>query len=55
MNNGLESVIRQALATAKVSGRDQWAQIEDAVRMIRLVRCDLTRSEALAAVESFGQ
>ncbi len=53
MNNGLESVIRQALATAKASGRDQWAQIEEAVQMIQLVRCDLTRSEALAAVDSF--
>ncbi len=53
MNNGLESVICQALANAKASGRDQWAQIEEAVQMIQLVRCDLTRSEALAAVDSF--
>ncbi len=53
MNNGLESVICQALANAKASGRDQWAQIEEAVQMIQLVRCDLTRSEALAAIDSF--
>ncbi len=53
MNNGLESVICQALANAKADGRDQWAQIEEAVQMIQLVRSDLTRSEALAAVDSF--
>ena len=53
MNNDLENVIRQALANARAAGFDQWAQIEEAVRMVRRVRCDMTASEALSAVNAF--
>ena len=55
MNSDLENVVRQALAGARAAGCDHWTQIEEAVRVISQVRCDLTRSEALAAVEVFRQ
>ena len=55
MNSDLENVVRQALANTRATGRDHWAQIEEAVRMIGQVRCDLTRSEALTVVEVFRQ
>ena len=55
MNSDLENVVRQALDSAKATGRDHWDQIEEAWRVVGHVRCDLTRSEALAVVEVFLQ
>ena len=51
MDAGLENIIRQALADARVMGRDHLTQTELAVRAVRQARPDMTASEALAAVE----
>ncbi len=55
MNHDRENVIRQALANAQAAGRDYVAQTEEAIRVVRQIRPDLTASEALMAVESMRQ
>ena len=55
LNRDLENVVRQALADARAAGRDHWTQIEEAVRVIGHIRCDLTSSEAMAIVEDIRQ
>ena len=50
MQLDLENVIRQALADALAAGRDYLSQTEEAVRIVRQVRPDMTALEALAAV-----
>ena len=47
----LDTVIRQALADARVAGKDHLTQTEEAVRAVLKVRPDLTASEALTAVK----
>ena len=55
MDTGLENVIRRALEDARAAGRDYITQTEEAVRVPREARPDLTASEILAAVRRFQQ
>ena len=50
MDPDLENVIRQALADAKVTGKDHLGQAELAVQTDQRVRPDMTASDALTAV-----
>ncbi len=52
MDPDLENVIRQALADAKVAGKDylSLSQAQEAVRAVQQARPDMTASDALAAV-----
>ena len=50
MDPDLENVIRQALADAKVAGKDYLSQTEEAVRAVLQARPDMTASDALSAV-----
>ncbi len=50
MDPDLENVIRQALADARITGRDHLGQTELAIQMVLQARPDMTASEALAAV-----
>ena len=55
MDPDLENVIRQALADAKDAGKDYLTQTEEAVRLVRQARPDMTVSDALAAVNLVRQ
>ncbi len=50
MDPDLENVIRQALGDALAAGKDHLSQTEEAVRIVRQVRPDMTASAALTAV-----
>jgi hypothetical protein len=50
MDPDLENVIRQALAEARATGRDDTGQTEHAVRKVRELRPDMTATDALNAI-----
>ena len=55
MDAGLENIIRRALEDARAAGRDHLTQTEEAVRVAREARPDLTASEIPAAVRRLQQ
>ncbi len=50
MNLDLETIIRRALAEARVAGKDHLTQTEEVVRAVLQAFPDMTASDALAQV-----
>ncbi len=55
MDKSIERIIRRALEDARAKGRDHLTQTEEAVRVAREARPDLTASEILATVRRLQQ
>ncbi len=50
MDEDLANIIRQALDEARSAGRDDTGQTEHAVRKVRVLRPDMTGTDALNAI-----